>query len=85
MAIRISTTRSTHQHYARNGEPFTVRAHSAAILQTGATRALQLQCVGFGETEGEAVAEAVRLYREGRAPKSGAYKLGAFPGLETRL
>ncbi len=82
MAIRICQTSATHQHFAPNGIPFTVRVHSAAIVQASGRRAAVI-CYGFGETASEALAAAVRDYRLGMARAVRPYELGSFPGLAT--
>jgi hypothetical protein len=68
MTIRITIASNNAQHYVQGAFPshmsrsFTLRIHSAAILHDGHVRA-----VGTGETQGEALAQAVAFYRERQA------------------
>lgn len=56
--IRICRTSTTMQHFTREGVPFTLSVHSAALLVGH-----RVVCVGFGETKGAAVQDGVRQFR----------------------
>jgi len=60
--IKLTHVRTTHQHWL-GSTPFTLDVHSVAIVNYRGR--VRVDVVGFGLTKEDAVADAVKQYREG--------------------